>query len=465
MSESENKTGMDVTESHEPSSSSSGHHSHHHSHHHHHSSHHHHHHHSHHSRHRSSSQRSKGKRERQRQAFRQFFRKNRKKIAILAIAVLFCFCSIAAGAFIDRVVLWDDSKGENTSWVVDGQVYVSVSVFDQPISLMNTATKALLDAPVSTEVIDIYREYKGAENRLDTGVSVKLSYAVTAAPAGYVVNEAVFLVAEDEQMTNPLRIVPEWGEDTVECYNLKVATTYYYRLNLTFTNGVQTAVLGSFTTDEGPRVMTVSGAYNMRDVGGWTTKNGQRVRQGLLYRGCEMDGAVENRYRLDENGKSVMLTQLNIKTDMDLRTDTEITGNANVLGGNVQHTYYNMVMYSDVFRDENAEVVRKVFADLANPAQYPAYLHCTYGQDRTGTVCYLLGALLGVDEADLMKDYRLSGLHHGYVAPEDMSAFVRRIKELPAVTLQEKVEGYLLDVGVTEQQINSIRTIFLEDVK
>ena len=461
MSELENKTGMDVTESHEHSSSHSEHH--HHSHHHHHSSHHHHH--SHHSHHRSRSQRSKGKKERQRRTFKQFFRKNRKKIALIAVAVLFCVCSVVAGAFMDRIVHWDNSQAENNALVTDGQLLVSVSVFDQPISLVNTAAKTLLDAPETTEVSDIYRQYNGAENRLDNGLPVELSYAVNAAPQGYVVSDAVFLVAEDEQMTNPLRFVPEKGKETVKCYNLKVATTYHYRLNLTFTNGVKTAVLGSFTTDEGPRMMTVSGAYNMRDVGGWTTKNGQRVRQGLLYRGCEIDGAVEDRYRLDENGKSVMLTQLNIKTDMDLRTDTEISGNANVLGGNVQHTYYNMVLYTDVFQEKNAAIVRKVFADLANPAQYPAYLHCTYGQDRTGTVCYLLGALLGVDEADLMKDYRLSGLHHGYVAPEDMRAVVRRIKELPGATLEEKVEGYLLGVGVTEQQIQSIRTIFLQDVK
>ena len=82
-------------------------------------------------------------------------------------------------------------------------------------------------------------------------------------------------------------------------------------------------------------------------------------------------------------------------------------------------------------------------------------------QDRTGTVCYLLEALLGVDEVSLMKDYQLSGLHHGGVSADEMSEFVGRLKGLSGATMQEKVEGYLLSIGVTAEEIASIRHIFL----
>lgn len=431
-------------------------------------SHHHHHHHSHRSHHHSHyrNHRSRSKKENKRRAFRQFLRKNRKRLIFVSIALLFCACSILAGTFMDSIIHWGDAgHAVPAPTVTEGQLRISVSVFDQPVSLANAAVQALLDASDSTAVRDVYKQYKGQENRLDTGVPVTLSYAISGAPQGYTVTKAVFLVADNEQMTSPRRFTVEEGQESVACENLRTGTAYYYRLDVTFDNGVATAVLGSFTTAAGPRLLTVDGGYNMRDVGGWTTISGKRVKQGLLYRGCELDGTVESKYTLTAAGKSTMLTVLNIKTDMDLRTQTEVPNGTDALGRNVKHVYYSVPLYTAVFSEQNQETMRKLFADLADPANYPAYLHCTYGQDRTGMVCYLLGALLGVDKADLMKDYDLSGLHHGYVATEEMNAFVRRLHELPGITLSEKVEGYLLGLGVTPAQIQSIRDIFLEEVK
>ena len=160
-----------------------------------------------------------------------------------------------------------------------------------------------------------------------------------------------------------------------------------------------------------------------------------------------------------------MLNDLHIKTEMDLRSEAEDVNKIDALGENVRHIYYDAPMYSTMFREEHGETMRTIFTDLADPANYPVYLHCTYGQDRSGTVCYLLGTLLGMDETDLMKEYMLSGLHHGYVAMDEINAFVRRINEMSGVTTREKVERYLLDVGVTFEQIQSIRNILLEDVQ
>jgi len=38
----------------------------------------------------------------------------------------------------------------------------------------------------------------------------------------------------------------------------------------------------------------------------------------------------------------------------------------------------------------------------------PVYFHCTYGADRTGTVAYLLEALLGVPYENRAEDFELS---------------------------------------------------------
>ena len=447
---------MDVQK--ESTESSSEHHSHHHSHHSHHRHHSHHHHHHHH----SHSHRSKPKQERKRRAFKQFLRKNRKKIALICIAVLFCVCSIVAGLFMDNLIHRNDDSQTNGIAFTEGQLSVSVSVFDQPVEVTNTATRALLASPAGN-VSDLYKQYRGFEMRLDRGLPMTLSYSVNAAPKGYVVAKAVFSVADNQQLTDPMRLAPAAGKESVECVNLKTGTTYYYRLDLTFTNGVQSAVLGSFKTKAGPRMITVDGGYNMRDVGGWKTADGRQIKQGLLYRGCELDGATKPQYLLTEVGKNTMLTQLRIKTELDMRSKTDTTKDA--LGATVKHVYYDAPMYTTTFVEGHNENIRRLFADLANPAIYPAYIHCAYGQDRTGTMIYLLGALLGMNETDMLTDYNLSGLYHGVVSTDEMNAFVRRVNELPGDTLAQKVEGYLKSVGVTDGEIQSIRSIFLEDVQ
>mgnify|MGYP003311150284 CR=1 FL=1 len=74
----------------------------------------------------------------------------------------------------------------------------------------------------------------------------------------------------------------------------------------------------------------------------------------------------------------------------------------------------------------------------------------------------MLEALLGVDEISLMKEYQLSGICHGDVLSDQMSEFIGRIKALNGDSLQDKVEGYLLSIGVTAEEIENIRNIFLE---
>ena len=120
-------------------------------------------------------------------------------------------------------------------------------------------------------------------------------------------------------------------------------------------------------------------------------------------------------------------------------------------------------MYSEVFSDKGKASIRRIFADLADESNYPVLLHCTHGMDRTGTVCYLLGAVLGMSEEDLMKDYQLSAMYHGDLWGENqMSEFIGQLKSYEGMTIQKKAENYLLSAGVTPDEINSIREIYLE---
>lgn len=111
---------------------------------------------------------------------------------------------------------------------------------------------------------------------------------------------------------------------------------------------------------------------------------------------------------------------------------------------------------------QNLANYRKLFADLANENNYPMYMHCTYGKDRTGTVCYLLQLLLGVSEEDAYKEWELSVLLDGRVDYDSMEKYISTLKTLNGDTMQEKVENHLLSIGVTQTEIESIRRILLE---
>ncbi len=237
--------------------------------------------------------------------------------------------------------------------------------------------------------------------------------------------------------------------------HLYASAEYFYRVTV-YTGRGANSVTGSFKTADTPRILSIEGIYNVRDIGNWRTDSGKRIKQGLLIRGTEMDGAVESVYHLTNEGLDDMLGELGIKTDMDLRAQTPMTKDA--LGSRVDHKYYSMVMYGDVFTEEGKERVRAVFADLANPDNYPIYLHCTYGCDRTGTICYLLEAMLGVSRGDCRKEYGLSNLHIANILVVENG-----LKEYGGDTLKEQAEAYLISCGVTTYQIESIRNIFLGD--
>ncbi len=468
-----------ITESHEPESKDayrhgyhyhrehSDHHSgeseHHHSEHSHHHSEHHHHKHRRHHRHRSRSR----KNNRNKKSIKQILVKNKKHILYTALAVLFFIFAVFAGVYFDRIV-GDVVKQTNTGSAqqnTDGNLVVSVPVFDEDVSLIGSAAQAYLTDDTGATAHDIFTRYKGKEYRLDVGAPVTLNYEIKGCPQGYIVEKAEFLVSENADFDNAITLTAEGTAKEAVFYNLKTGTQYAYRINIHFANGVVSTVGGQFRTAIGPRMMKVDGVYNMRDIGGWVTADGQMVRQGLLYRGCELDGSVEDRYTITKAGIDTLINELGIKTDMDLRLDSENPLNIDILGGNIKHVHYGAPLYTHIFRntDGQQETIRLIFADLADKNNYPVYLHCTYGQDRTGTVCYLLSALLGVPQESLIKDYELSALHHGYVEDAKMEEFVERINQLPGATLSEKVEGYLLTIGVTEQEISNIRNIFLDN--
>ena len=193
---------------------------------------------------------------------------------------------------------------------------------------------------------------------------------------------------------------------SVAVNNLLKAQTYYVKV---MADGTSVATEASFTTtDLGPRVMTVDGVYNVRDMGGYVTASGKTTKQGLIYRGGALSPSADYPdVQITASGIATMAEEMGIRTEIDFRNSTEALGVTESCIPDAELIYCTLGGY-DSGMINYAESYKKTFQLLARPESYPVYYHCTGGADRTGTVSYLLGALLGMDEADLIRDYEFT---------------------------------------------------------
>lgn len=186
--------------------------------------------------------------------------------------------------------------------------------------------------------------------------------------------------------------------------------------------------------DAPPSELSIATLPNLRDLGGWRTRDGQHVRRGVLYRSVAPD-------RLDDVGLTAFAS-LGIRTVFDLRTEGERTAAPDRLPDGT------VIVTLDVLADETAAVpahlaeifsdpstidehlgggraealfatayrsfvtlpsarsaYRAMFRELAEPESRPALFHCTTGKDRTGWGAAALLTWLGVSESDVLTDY------------------------------------------------------------
>lgn len=356
------------------------------------------------------------------------------------------------------------------SSVLDSRDAVAVSSDEEPavcsieltqpgeaVYLVNDGIVEWMKGEYSAEVLyNALRE----DGRLDTPLPVVLHYSIKNIPAKLSVASQQVVVSQYEDFRNAQihPVAPQARRALI--YNLNTNTTYYCRVTVTLSDGSEISADGTFTTAASPRFVLIDGIRNCRDIGGYQTIDGQTIRQGMIYRGTELDGAVSDKYVLTQTGMGTMLRELGIRTEIDLRAH-DTPGVRDMLGSAAVHNHYGVLSYSESFTDQGKEAIRILFADLADPAAYPVYLHCTYGADRTGTVCYLIEALLGLSEDDLYREWELSAFLVGGAFQEEMAEFIESLQEFEGDTMQAKAENFLLSAGVTAEEIESIRRIML----
>ncbi len=292
---------------------------------------------------------------------------------------------------------------------------------------------------------------------------VKHTWTITSRKKGDPVSFEMKL-SESPDMTGAK--VYEVTEPYCDIYNLKLGTKYYWTVTARFSDGSEaTSRITEYTTsDRTPRVLYVDGVTNCRDLGGWTTADGHRVRQGMVIRSARYNDDGKESLNITEKGIDTMVNTFGIKTELDLRRDEIRTESA--LGSGV--TYINIPVSGTIvskIRDYDAKL-REIIGVFAKEENYPIAVHCSVGTDRTGLVCFLINSLLGVPEDDLYLDYVFSNFGHISSlrkASEIQDKYLRVINGFPGRYLADRTEKYLLDIGVTQEEIDAIRNILLEE--
>ena len=263
---------------------------------------------------------------------------------------------------------------------------------------------------------------------------------------------------------------------TYSFYNAFIGTTYYWNVSAVDAEGtVYTSETSTFETEaQAPRNLYVDSVTNVRDLGGWQTEDGGRVRQGLLYRGAKFSENFSTTPIISSAGIRTMTRGIGIKIELDLRQTQAISNRnesggltASPLGDSVQYLAYPMEYGTVLITDSrNVERIRQIFALLADESNYPIYFHCSIGTDRTGLIAWLVNALCGVSEEDLWRDYLFSNF--GMINAERTRAknedvYVNQIKAAPGETLAEKTYNFLKDtIGVSESDMQSVIRIMKE---
>ncbi len=178
------------------------------------------------------------------------------------------------------------------------------------------------------------------------------------------------------------------------------------------------------------RVLALEGARNFRDLGGYTTRDGRRVRWRQLFRSASLGSlTLRDQARLEALGLRVIcdLRASDERAKEPVRWATtaaprllardyalDLSMLASVLTqpevGPVEARGAFRVLY-DSLPQRFVESYRALFAALL-AGETPLAFNCSAGKDRTGVGAALVLAALGVPRATIVEDYLLSNDHY-----------------------------------------------------
>jgi len=178
---------------------------------------------------------------------------------------------------------------------------------------------------------------------------------------------------------------------------------------------------------------------NFRDLGGYRTRSGRRIRWGRVFRSDALHGMTEDDFATYD--------ALGLMAVYDLRGEVEIAEQPDPMpsrhlpmlsrpaGGDIAGAFDGSTgedgerilagLYIGQI-DHSAATIGELFSALAEPGGLPAVFHCHAGKDRTGLVAALLLEALGVERDAILDDYELTGRYR--LRAQQDQTFERMIK-------------------------------------
>ena len=241
--------------------------------------------------------------------------------------------------------------------------------------------------------------------------------------------------------------------------NLLLSTTYYWRVSAVVEGKkIESDVFTFRTSNTPPRWIRVPGARNFRDIGNWQVPGG-RIKQGMVFRGTRIDRGP---WKATSEGIDILIRDLKIKSELDLRGPHKNPFILKKYGVNVIAEAYQGYMIG-LEKPAIRKMTVKLLKMFADPAFYPVYVHCDGGADRTGTLIFLLEAICGVSDEDLLLDYEYTtffGYRHR--STKQMKPFLDMIAGKPGKNMSEKAIAFLKEEGLTDGDMDKIRALLIE---
>ena len=206
-----------------------------------------------------------------------------------------------------------------------------------------------------------------------------------------------------------------------------------------------------------PRMLKLENVWNVRDCGGYSADGGN-VKYGMLFRGSSLNNATTTDLEF--------LAEVGIKLDLDIR-DSGNAGNGHIPNAD----YLNVPLtnaYAQMIQSEATAAANAVKTAMESiVANKPVYVHCASGADRTGCICAMLEAVLGMSDADIDRDFELTCFsdtenltgHH-----RNGGSWTGFWSALPTNqgSVKMNVVKFLRDNGVTTALLNSFRHTMID---
>ena len=282
-------------------------------------------------------------------------------------------------------------------------------------------------------------------------------------------NDSVYLVYFSDNIEFNNAFIIETREKKIDDVGIFIpGKKYFWKVKDKITN--DESDIDSFTTlNAYIRWISSGSVFNMRDLGGWKVENKKRVKYGLIYRGAQLkiDSKWEKSY-MDEYSYKVF-DYLKINTEIDLRGDH--IHNISQIHDNTNNISINGIGYEQLFtmNEDMKNDYRLIFHALSIKDNYPFYMHCSWGADRTGVLAFLISGLLGVSYDDVSVDYELTSLSNSGRRSRINHPFkfmypLLKEKYGKDKTFKDLINEYLVDyIGVSQNDIDSIRDIMIEE--